>query len=436
VTTTDVISLPDRQRWPDLATVPRTWLRAAVAAALMRRLAARVPLRIVSNGQPRGSSPAGAPVLTLHRPRAFHRRLGARGLIGFAEAYQAGDWDADDLAGLLSAVGDAVLTPRLRYLRRLGRMRHLTLLRPLLGVRVPPDDENTVEGARRNIHHHYDLSNDLFANFLDESMTYSSALFDHGPGPAEATSPDLAAAQRRKIDRLLDHAGVGEGTRVLEIGTGWGELAIRAARRGARVHSITISVEQRDLALRRVAEAGVADRVTVDLCDYRLVEPLDDKAYDAILSVEMIEAVGERYWPTYFATMDRLLAPGGRVGLQAITMPDDRMRAARRTYTWLQKYIFPGGVIISAEAIGRVLAAHTGLRVRERYAFGQHYAATLRLWRERFTEKAAAVAALGFDETFRRTWEFYLAYCEAGFTTGHLDVQQFILDRRSARATT
>jgi cyclopropane-fatty-acyl-phospholipid synthase len=304
--------------------------------------------------------------------------------------------------------------------------------RPQLGVRVPPADENTIDGARRNIRHHYDLSNDLFAQFLDESMTYSSALFDRGPGPAEATSADLAAAQRRKIDRLLDHAGVGDGTRVLEIGTGWGELAIRAARRGARVHSITISVEQRDLALRRVTEAGVADRVAIDLCDYRLVEPLDGKAYDAVLSVEMIEAVGERYWPAYFATMDRLLAPDGRVGLQAITMPDDRMRAARRTYTWLQKYIFPGGVIISAEAVGRVLAAHTRLRVRERYAFGQHYAATLRLWRERFCAKAAAVAALGFDETFRRTWEYYLAYCEAGFTTGHLDVQQFILDRRPA----
>jgi len=417
-------AVADRKRWPDVATVPRARLRAAVAAVLVRRVAARL-------ASPAGPSIPGVPMLRLHRPGDLHRRLGARGLIGFGEAYQAGDWDTDDLVALLSAFATALLNRRLRLI---GRLRHLAWLRPLYGARLPRAEENTLAGSRNNIRHHYDLSNELFALFLDETMTYSAALFDLDPaGRPAATWANLADAQRRKIDRLLDRTGVGAGTRVLEIGTGWGELAIRAAQRGARVHTITISAEQHALAVRRAAAAGVADRITVDLCDYRQIKPPHDgEGYDAVLSVEMIEAVGERYWPAYFATLDQLLAPGGRIGLQAITMPHDRMRTARRTYTWIQKYIFPGGVILSAEAIDHLVAEHTHLRVRESYAFGSHYAATLRLWRERFTEQAEAVAALGFDQTFRRTWEYYLAYSEAGFATGHLDVQQVILERRPA----
>ncbi|WP_281903737.1 SAM-dependent methyltransferase [Phytohabitans aurantiacus] len=473
MTSTGNIAVPDPLRWPDVAAVPHSPFRAAVAARLLRRLAERVPIRLVGGGDAAG--PPGAPELRLHRPAAVYHRLGARGLIGFGEGYQAGDWDTDDLAGLLTAIAAALRDARLGALRHLRRLRHLPLTRALFRARLPRAEENTVDGARRNIHHHYDLSNDMFALFLDESMTYSSALFpadrpvrptaDGGvavaltpgelavaPAPGDlavaaapgdlaltaapgelavtAASGDLAVAQRNKIDRLLDHSGVGPGSRVLEIGTGWGELAIRAARRGAAVHTVTISVEQRDLAARRVAEAGVNDRVTIELRDYRHIEPADPDGYDAIVSVEMIEAVGERYWPAYFSTLDRLLAPGGRVGLQAILVPHDRLRAARRTYTWIQKYIFPGGVILSTEAIEQLVAGHTRLRVRDSHVFGTHYAATLRLWRERFTANAAAVAALGFDQTFRRTWEYYLASCEAGFTTGHLDVGQFILEPR------
>ncbi|WP_173082111.1 class I SAM-dependent methyltransferase [Phytohabitans rumicis] len=316
---------PDRERWPDVATVPRAPLRAAAVAGLVRWVARRLPLRVVTDGGgTQGPDRPGVPVLRLHRPEAFHRRLGARGLIGFGEAYQAGDWDTDDLAGLLTAFAGGLLDGRLGPLRQLGRLRHVAALRPLYGARIPPAEEDTVDGARRNIQHHYDLSNDLFALFLDETMTYSSALFD--PDPRGATAADLGDAQRRKIDRLLDRTEVGAGTRVLEVGTGWGELAIRAARRGALVHTVTISAAQRDLAVRRAAAAGVADRVTVDLRDYRHVEA---EPFDAVLSVEMIEAVGERYWPTYFATLDRLLAPGGRVGLQAITVPHERLRASR-----------------------------------------------------------------------------------------------------------
>ena len=216
---------------------------------------------------------------------------------------------------------------------------------------------------------------------------------------------------------------MGPGTRVLEIGTGWGELAIRAARRGARVRTVTISAEQRDLAIRRVSAAGLADLVSVELLDYRRVAG----QYDVIISVEMIEAVAERYWPEYFAVLDRLLAPGGRVGLQAITMPHDRMLATRRTQTWILKYIFPGGLIPSVTSIETNVAAHTGLRVAGRRGFGRHYAQTLRLWRERLLAGQKELARLGFDEVFTRMWLLYLCYAEAGFRSGYLDVWQFVL---------
>jgi cyclopropane-fatty-acyl-phospholipid synthase len=247
-------------------------------------------------------------------------------------------------------------------------------------------------------------------------MTYSSAWF---AGPEQ----DLVDAQLRKIDGVLDFAGVGPGTHMLEIGTGWGALAIRAALRGAHVTTLTLSAEQKALAELRIQAAGVADRVRVLLRDYRE----EHGSYDAVVSVEMIEAVGKGYWPTYFATLDRLVRPGGRIGLQAITMPHDRMLASANAYTWMHKYVFPGGLIPSVEAIEDAVAQHTGLRVVRDRAFGQDYALTLRTWRRRFLERWQEVAALGFDETFRRMWEFYLAYSEAGFRAGYLDVHQFCL---------
>jgi cyclopropane-fatty-acyl-phospholipid synthase len=257
-------------------------------------------------------------------------------------------------------------------------------------------------------------------------MNYSSALF--APSTLDgARWADLSEAQHTKIDRLLDRIGVRDGTRLLEVGTGWGELAIRAAMRGATVHTVTISEEQHALALARARQAGVADRINVELRDYRLLD--GDQSYDAIASVEMIEAVGEKYWPTYLATLDRLLAKGGRIGIQAITMAHDRMVATRHTYTWIHKYIFPGGQIPSVEGIRRTLAAHTSLRLAEEYDFGKHYATTLRLWRERFAAQTEKVAALGFDQIFRRTWDLYLAYSEAGFQTGYLDVTHLVMER-------
>jgi cyclopropane-fatty-acyl-phospholipid synthase len=404
----------DATRWPDVANVPHSPVRAAIARRIFRRAVRRLPLRVVeAGGLHYGGGVTGDPTMTLVRPDAFFRRLGAAGTIGFGEAYMAGDWLADDLAGVLTAFAEQLRT---LVPAPLQRLRHVVL------SRMPSHHDNTVDGARANIHQHYDLSNDLFKAFLDESMTYSSALFN---GEPYGSADDLDVAQRRKIDRLLDIADVRPGTRLLEIGTGWGELAIRAAARGADVTTLTISTEQAELARERIADAGLTGRARVELRDYREVSG----RYDAVVSVEMIEAVGANHWDEYFGAIDRVLVPGGRVGLQAILQDDETLRATGETYTWIRKYIFPGGQIASAEAIERTVRRFTSLRIADRYAFGRHYAETLHRWRERFEARWPDVSRLGFDETFRRMWNLYLAYSEAGFRTGYLDVAQFTLTK-------
>jgi cyclopropane-fatty-acyl-phospholipid synthase len=416
----------DPARWPDVATVPRSPARAAIARALFGRACARLPVRVTQAGdRPLGAGGPESPQMMLHRPADFYARVGASGLIGFGESYMAGDWDSPDLTGLVTVFAGQVATLVPPWLQSL---RALAVRRP------PPADDSSVSGARRNIARHYDLSNELFAQFLDPTMTYSSALFEEAGGvpvslpPGHPATPAfLASAQRRKIDRLLDLTRVGPGSRVLEIGTGWGELAIRAARRGATVRSVTLSAQQQALARQRVAAAGLADQVSVELLDYRQLSG----EYDAIVSVEMIEAVGASYWPAYFGALARLLAPGGLVGLQAITMPHRRMLASRRTLTWVLKYIFPGGLIPSQEAMEQH-AATVGLAVTDRLCFGQHYAQTLRIWRDRFAASAAEVGRLGFDGVFRRMWMLYLSYSEAGFRSGYLDVTQLLLAKGQA----
>jgi cyclopropane-fatty-acyl-phospholipid synthase len=354
------------------------------------------------------------PDLHLIRPADFYQRLAASGLIGFGESYMAGDWTSQDLAGVLTIMASRMATlipPSLQRLRS-----------AVVHVR-PSGQDNTLDGSRQNIHRHYDLSNDLFELFLDPTLTYSSAMFEADPaGPAE----QLSSAQHRKIDRLLDLAGVGAGSAVLEIGTGWGELSIRAAERGARVTTVTISTEQADLATKRIAEAGCTDLVEVRLEDYREVSG----SFDAVLSVEMIEAVGANHWHEYFGAIERLLKPGGRAGLQAITMPHDRMLASMHTYTWIVKYIFPGGQLPSVSSVRQSCAA-AGLTVASEFTFGLHYAETLRRWREEFEANAERVAALSpdFDQAFRRMWSLYLAYSEAGFRSRYLDVVQFGLTK-------
>lgn len=386
---------------------PNSPTRAWLAERVFRHAVRSLPVRVVAaDGRYFGAGGSASPTMRLVRPTAFFHRLGVDAKIGFGEAYQAGDWTSDDLAGLLTAFAARVTTlvPS-----------PLQLLRRWVDRPKPDTADNTVANARANIQHHYDLSNDLFAAFLDESMTYSAGLFDG--------TDDLNSAQLRKIDAMLDSAAVGSGSRVCEIGTGWGSLAIRAAQRGADVTTLTISPEQRDLAQQRIDAAGLSDRATVELCDYRAA----DGSYDAVVSIEMIEAVGEAYWSSFFTTLDRLLLPGGIAALQAITMPHDRMLATRRSYTWIHKYIFPGGQVPSSEAIDDH-ARRAGLHAIGRRRFGHAYADTLAAWGARFTAawEDGTVPAIDerFDEVFRRTWEFYLAYSEAGFRGEYLDVRQ------------
>jgi cyclopropane-fatty-acyl-phospholipid synthase len=411
--------------WPSIATVPSSFkarVAGRAAEAIFKAAVRRLPLEVrYPDGTVLGKAATPGqtyPVMTMNRPEAFAARLGDGGLIGLGESFMAGDWDADDLTAVMEV-----------FAARVGTLvpEPLQKLRAFYLPRQPRKERNTEQNTRSNISRHYDLSNELFATFLDETMTYSSALFPESGGALKSVAWDgLPAAQQAKIDRLLDKAGVTQGTRVLEIGTGWGELALRAAQRGATVYSVTLSSEQQELARKRIADAGYTDAVTIELKDYRAVEG----EYDAVVSVEMIEAVGFEYWATYFQTIERVLAPGGKVAIQAITIAHDRLMATRTSYTWVHKYIFPGGVIPSVRAIEDITEKQTGLRVRERLAMGEHYAQTLRLWEERFMARSADVRALGFDEIFQRMWLFYLCYSRAGFETGYLDVQQIVLDRR------
>jgi cyclopropane-fatty-acyl-phospholipid synthase len=403
--------------WPGLQDPGANRLRLTVARGLVRAAVRRMPMRLVwPDGTVEGGGP-GSPTMRLIRPEACFTRIGRLGLIGFGEGWMVGDWDSDDLVGVLRCFSEHIeeLVPR-----PLRRMRGFY-------DRGQPVEEVADDAvvSQENVHRHYDLSNDLFALFLDESMMYSAAWFAGPVGPDGQHTESLTAARHRKIDGILDLAGVRDGSRVIEIGTGWGEAAIRAAQRGARVTTLTLSVQQAELARTRALAAGVSDRITIEVRDYR--DAVGE--YDAAISIEMIEAVGVAYWPQYFRTVERLLAPGGRFGLQSITMPDHRLQATQSSYTWIHKYIFPGGIIPSVEAIERTLARHTTLRVDDRRTIGPDYAETLHRWRATFLAREAEARALGFDEVFVRMWDFYLAYSEAGFATGYLDDWQFGIAR-------
>ncbi len=420
----------DPVRWPDIdALPPRTW-RTRIAKTVVRRAVRDLPLRIeLSQNEVWGSASVGAPTIVVSNPDAFFRRVGRSGMIGFGESYMAGEWDTADAETLTAAM--TVLAANVSALIPAGLQR----LRRFALQTMPIESRDWRRASKENIAAHYDLSNDLFAAFLDPTMTYSSAIFENA---ASADWLDLPIAQRAKIDRLLDNAGVRRGTRLLEIGTGWGELAIRAAQRGALVTTLTLSEQQASLAARRVQEAGLADVVDIRLQDYRDAANQNDAGqydtgqydavqYDAIVSVEMIEAIGYHQWPTYFTTLERLLAPGGKIAIQAITMPHDRLEATRNTYGWIHKYIFPGGLLPSVEAIENTVADYTDLHICDHLSFGDHYAATLRLWLEQFDANWDRLRSLGFDDTFRRMWRFYLCYTRAGFEAGYLNVRQFVL---------
>jgi cyclopropane-fatty-acyl-phospholipid synthase len=333
------------------------------------------------------------------------------GEIGAGEAYMDGLWSSPDLPALLRVAAlnrEALSLPK-------GWWRLPMQLQKTIAHRTR---RNTIAGSRRNIEAHYDLGNDFYRLFLDETLTYSSAVF---------TSPDqsLADAQRTKYRVIAERAGLRGGEHVLEIGSGWGGFALYAAGElGCRVTSITVSPEQHRLANRRVRDAGLADRVRIELRDYREIEG----TYDAIVSIEMLEAVGAEYFTTFFEACDRALRPGGRMSLQVITFPDVSYEPQRRGANWIQTYIFPGGLLPSLAEIERSLHG-TQLLVRRADDIAASYVRTLQAWRTAFLARLDDVRALGFDERFIRMWDFYLSISEAGFATGLTQDQQIVLEK-------
>ncbi len=353
-------------------------------------------------------SPAGA-LLRIHDWRACGRLLRS-GDIGFAEAYAAGWVDTPDLTALLRlALRNEAALRQLMSANALAalwyRVRHW--LRP-----------NSRTGSRRNIQAHYDIGNAFYQRWLDPGWTYSSAWFDGD------YSQGLETAQARKYQRIIDRLGLRRGQRVLEIGCGWGAFAEHAARQGIHVHGVTISPSQLDVARRRIHEGGLERLAWLELRDYREL----DGQYDAVVSIEMFEAVGERYWPAYFETVARCLKPGAQALVQSITIEEARFERYRSGADFIQEYIFPGGMLPSPERFGAG-ARRAGLAVSEQFHFGPDYAETLRRWRAAFMREREAIAAQGFDERFLRIWQMYYAYCEAGFDEGSTDVVQFLLQR-------
>jgi cyclopropane-fatty-acyl-phospholipid synthase len=343
---------------------------------------------------------------TLHvKDWRFFRRILLDGDIGFAESYMDGDCDSPDLPKLIALLAEN--QQALGGMVRANPLQNLAL-RFLHGRR-----DNSREGSRRNIHAHYDLGNSFYRLWLDPTMSYSSALYEG------RSAKSLEAAQTAKYDRILAQIGAKQGDTILEIGCGWGGFAETAARRGMRVTAVTISQEQLDYARERLERAGLADRVELQFRDYRDIEG----SYDHIVSIEMVEAVGERYWPDYFAVLKCHVAPGGSALVQAIVIADEFFETYRRRPDFIQTYIFPGGMLLSPQRLGEQ-CRKAGLKIAELYSFGMDYAHTLETWLGRFDDVSDQVAKLGFDERFRRMWRYYLAYCAAGFSTRRTDVLQ------------
>lgn len=372
----------------------------------------RLQLVLPDGTRHRFAGPGDGPdaVWVINRGRTVRRML-TGGLVGFAEAYMDGDWDSPDLVKLLE----------LGELNRdlLGPLDGGGMLARVARWLVHALRRNSRSGARHNIAQHYDLGNDFYRLWLDETMTYSAAVFEHD-------GQDLADAQRAKYDRILDLVRPELGAHLLEIGSGWGGLAIHAAQKyGCRVTSITLSAAQLEVAQERARAAGVDDRVEFRLQDYRDTTG----TFDGIVSVEMFEAVGEAYWPTFFSTVRERLRPGGKAALQVITIRDDLFDEYRRGVDFIQRYIFPGGMLPSPGVFNRTARA-AGLEPVRREFRGMDYATTLRHWDERVVAQRNAIRAQGFDQRFLRMWRYYLAYCEAGFRCGTVDLMQVGLQRR------
>jgi cyclopropane-fatty-acyl-phospholipid synthase len=349
--------------------------------------------------------------LQLHNWKPFAAALKS-GDIGFAESYIAGDWTTSQLPSVLALLAanrqslDAVIHGSWMG-RLLYRVRHLL-------------NRNTKSNSRKNIHAHYDLGNAFYRLWLDGTMNYSSALFNGNH------QMDMQQAQNAKVRRALRMAGVRRGHRVLEIGCGWGALAEKATQEfGAHLTGVTLSTEQLAWAQERLAALGLSGQSDLRLQDYRDIQ---EGPFDAICSIEMLEAVGTEYWPIYFKTIDRLLKPTGRACIQSIVIRDDLFNRYIRSTDFIQQYIFPGGCLPCPREFKREAQA-AGLKVVDEFHFGRDYAETCRRWRADFLARKDEVLSLGFDDRFIRIWDFYLAYCEAGFESGDIDVVQYTVAR-------
>ena len=340
----------------------------------------------------------------------FAKRALTGGDIGFAESYMDGDWSTPDLTAVLEyfsenfeAIGKLAVGGSM--VKAINQVRHFF-------------NRNSKAGARRNIMAHYDLGNNFYESWLDRTMTYSSALYDR-------PNLSLEQAQTAKYSRIADEINAGPDSHVLEIGCGWGGFAEYAAKtRGSKVTCLTISEAQREYALERIHRQGLSDRVDIRLEDYR-----DHRGqYDGVASIEMFEAVGESYWPSYFAKVRETLKTGARAALQIITIEDSLFKRYRKRADFIQRYVFPGGMLPCESAL-KTCFNNAGLRYQGVHYFGHDYAHTLKIWAERFEEAWEQIQTMGFDERFRRLWRFYLSYCEAGFRNGRINVGQFQVAR-------
>lgn len=386
----------------DIMTISAHLLLKALERLSVGRLTLRLP-----DGTTRSFGSADATLqadLSVKRWR-FFRRVLMDGDIGFAEAYMAGDCDSSDLSTLITVLAS--------NMESLGRVSYANPLQNVFLKLLHRRRNNTRRGSKRNIQAHYDLGNDFYSLWLDRTMSYSAALY------AGRADKSLEAAQTDKYQRILDRIDARQGDSILEIGCGWGGFAEAAARRGLRVTAVTISRQQLEFAQRRLAQAGLGDRVDLQFRDYRDIEG----CYDHIVSIEMVEAVGENYWPDYFRALKRHLFPGGSALVQAIVIADHLFETYRQHPDFIQTHIFPGGMLLSPTRITEQ-CRRAGLKIAELYSFGLDYAYTLENWLQRFDKMADQIAAQGFDERFRRMWRYYLAYCAAGFASGRTDVLQ------------
>ena len=345
--------------------------------------------------------------ITIHNALKIIKKLSSDGDIGFAEAYMQGDWDTDNLSDFLywATLNLGALSDHLKanfFVRVFNRLRHLTR-------------RNSERGSRRNISAHYDLGNDFYQLWLDPTMTYSSAIFAD-------TEEDLEQAQTRKYQQLLASLDASPGQHILEVGCGWGGFAEHAARQGYRVTGVTLSTEQLAWAQKRIVDAGLDDLVDLRLQDYRNIE----EQFDHIVSIEMFEAVGESYWPSFFDTLFSRLKSGGKIALQTITIDHQHFDHYRQNVDFIQRYIFPGGMLPSPEVFAQH-AEKSGLTIEQATDYGTDYERTVLVWHQRFNDVVHQVKALGYDDQFIRMWRYYLSYCEAGFRDKHTGVYQYLM---------